>query len=115
MMEDILDTLKLLDYENKFCKNKGFKPLSKVHFATPSENPSEQFIYFVSLVSWLLSINNHQAPSWNKYEDPMTASQNIILELKKLGIELDMSPNKLKAGCGDGVCTVLISLTQISL
>jgi len=33
MMEQILDILKLLDYENKFCKTKGFKPLSKVYFA----------------------------------------------------------------------------------
>ena len=32
-MELILDMLKLLDYENKFCKSKGFKPLSKVFFA----------------------------------------------------------------------------------
>ena len=29
VMEEILDMLKLLDYENKFCKNKGFKPLTK--------------------------------------------------------------------------------------
>jgi len=110
MMEEILDMLKLLDYENKFCKNKGFKPVSSCHFASQSANPSEQFIYFVSLVSWLLSVNNHQVTGWNKYEDPMTASQNIILELKKLGIELDMSPNKLKNGFGDGVCIVLLSL-----
>ena len=34
MMEEILESLKLLDYENKFCKHKGFKPLSRVHFAT---------------------------------------------------------------------------------
>lgn len=33
MMEQILDMLKLLDYENKFCKQKGFKPISKVYFA----------------------------------------------------------------------------------
>ena len=32
-MEMILDMLKLLDYENKFCKNKGFKPISKFYFA----------------------------------------------------------------------------------
>ena len=49
MMEEVLDMLKLLDYENKFCKNKGFKPVSKCHFSTPSSNPSEQFILFVSL------------------------------------------------------------------
>lgn len=110
MAEQILDMLKLLDYENKFCKNKGFKPVSKVYFAVAAANPSEQFIGFVSLVSWLLSINNHQVNGWNKYEDPMTASQNIILELKKLGIELEMSPGKLKSGFGEGVCTCLYQL-----
>lgn len=45
----------------------------------------------------------------------MTSSQNIILELKKLGIDLDMSPNKLKSGSGEGVCIVLLSLCQVSL
>lgn len=59
LMDDVLEILKVLDYENKFCKNKGFKPISNVHFAVASSNPSEQFIYFVSLVSWLLSVNNH--------------------------------------------------------
>ena len=45
----------------------------------------------------------------------MTASQNVMLELKKLGINLDMSPNKLKSGFGEGVVTVLQNLCQISL
>lgn len=39
----------------------------------------------------------------------------IVLELKKLGIELDMPPNKLKTGNGEGVCTVLSKLCTISL
>lgn len=45
----------------------------------------------------------------------MTASQNVVLELKKLGIELDMPPNKLKQGYGEGVCLVITKLCQISL
>ena len=45
----------------------------------------------------------------------MTASQNVVLELKKLGIDLDMPPNKLKAGFGEGVCLVLSKLCQISV
>ena len=63
-----------------FCF-RGFKPISKAYFATASSKASEQFIYFVSLISWLLSINNHQVSGWNKYDDPMTASQNVIIEL----------------------------------
>jgi hypothetical protein len=61
-------------YFSQLYSNRGFKPLSKSFFAIPSNNPSEQFIYFVSLISWLLSINNHQVTGWNKYDDPMTAS-----------------------------------------
>lgn len=39
----------------------------------------------------------------------------IVLELKKLGIELDMPPNKLKTGFGEGVCSVLLKLCTVSL
>ena len=45
----------------------------------------------------------------------MTASQNVIIELKNLGINMDIQPTKLKAGCGEEVCQVLLKLTQISL
>lgn len=74
MSEQVVDMLKLLDYENKFCKNKGFKPVSRMGFAVETGNPGTQFLYFVSLVSWLLSVNNHQVTGWNKHDDPMTAS-----------------------------------------
>lgn len=51
-----------------------------------------------------------------KFKYPLTSfSCLIVLELKKLGIELDMPPNKLKTGYGDGVCAVLIKLCQVSL
>ena len=53
---------------------RGFKPISKAYFATASGKTSEQFIYFISLVSWLLTLNEHQVTGWNKYDDPMTAS-----------------------------------------
>lgn len=39
----------------------------------------------------------------------------MIIELKKLGIELDMPASKLKAGNGDGVCALLAKLCQVSL
>ena len=45
----------------------------------------------------------------------MTASQNVVLELKKLGIELNIAPGKLKNGHGEDVCTVLTKLCEISL
>lgn len=31
-----------------------------------------------------------------KYDDPMTMSNNIITEMKRAGIEIDVAPNKLR-------------------
>ena len=94
---------------------RGFKPFSRSYFAVASTNASEQFMQFVQLVSWLLELNNQKVTGWNKYDDPTTASQNMLLELKKLNIELDMPASKLKAGHGDGVCALLIKLCTVSL
>jgi len=70
---------------------------------------------FVQLVSWLLELNNQKVSGWNKYDDPTTASQNMVLELKKMGIELDMPASKLKTGHGEGVCALITKLCQVSL
>ena len=43
LMEEVVDMLKLLDYETKFCKQKGFKPFSKVYFAQ-SQSSDDQFL-----------------------------------------------------------------------
>jgi hypothetical protein len=45
----------------------------------------------------------------------VTASQNVIIELQKLNINLDVNPNKLKTGYGEGVCMVLLKLTEAGL
>jgi hypothetical protein len=38
-----------------------------------------------------------------------------MIELQKLGLEIDVSPGKLKAGYGEGVTLVLLKLTEVSL
>ena len=39
----------------------------------------------------------------------------MVLELKKMGIELDMPASKLKSGNGEGVCSLITRLCQVSL
>jgi hypothetical protein len=41
----------------------------------------------------------------------MTASQNMLLEAQKIGLQLEVSPAKLKQGCGEEVCQFLLALT----
>lgn len=66
-------------------------------------------------MQWLLGLNKVQVVGWGKYDDHITSSQNVMLEMKKLGIELDFPPSKLKTGHGEAVCIVLNSLLNLTL
>lgn len=114
LMEDIIEYLKLLNYESDFCAERGLKPLSKCYFAVKI-TASEQFMYFVTLVSWLLTLCGQSSGGWNQYDDPNTVTNNIVLDLKKLDILLDYPPAKLKTGSGEAVCQALHGLVQVAL
>lgn len=45
----------------------------------------------------------------------MNAANNIISELRKLGIDLGVSSSKLTPGFGEGVCTVLHTLCKMTV
>jgi estrogen-related receptor beta like 1 len=109
MSEEILDKLRLLNYEKEFLTQKGQKPLTRAYFAVPL-NPNDQFTYFKTLVKWLFVLNNVQGGDVTKYDDPLTVASNIQLEMKKIGLETDIPPIKLKAGYGDQVCSILLLL-----
>ena len=54
VMEDVLEKMKMLNYEQNMPGS--FKPLSHVYFAVSNPNPAEQFFYFTSVCSWLMSL-----------------------------------------------------------
>lgn len=45
----------------------------------------------------------------------MNSAQNVIGELRKLGVPIDISANKLLPGFGEGVCSVLFALCDMSI
>jgi hypothetical protein len=71
VMEDIMEKLKLLDYENTFCRKYKKEIINKFFFACcngqkPSTNnliknsesgyKTSQFVYFFELNNWLISL-----------------------------------------------------------
>ena len=79
MMEEILEKLKMLDYEDHFS---SFRPLTHTYFAMPSANPSEQFYYFASLVSWLMSLLGHSWKAPSQMDDPNSAVAAMFSQLQ---------------------------------
>ncbi|KAJ3043813.1 Intraflagellar transport protein 57 [Rhizophlyctis rosea] len=111
-MDDILDKLKILNYNRDFCKPMNFRPLHRFYFTLPAANPNEQFYYFTSLFTWLLKLNNQQFDMPGQFDDPNATAANIVTELKRLNIAFEYGPNKLKQGYGEAIIYVLQALVD---
>ena len=58
VMEDILEKLKLLDYEKNFCEPLEWYPVNKIYFAMDqNEKSTEKFWYFIELSYWIMSLS----------------------------------------------------------
>ena len=110
VMEEILEKLKMLDYEEHF---KSFRPLTHTYFAMPSANPNEQFYYFTSLVSWLLSLLGQEWKAPSQLDDPNSAVASLYAMLQQLGAPTNFGAMKLKSGCGEAACSVLNHLLDL--
>lgn len=82
-MEELVERLKLLNYEKDFLQTKGMKPLNSGYFVNAT-NQTEQFNYFKNLAKWLLQLCDTNVSDLSKYEDPITVATNIQTECKKL-------------------------------
>eukprot|EP00794_Sanderia_malayensis_P010785 gene10785-11939_t len=114
VMEDVLDKLKLLEYETKFCKEWAFKPFSRHFFAVPT-NPGEQFHAFTSVAVWALNECGVSLERPQEYDDPNATLSTILGEARKLGISADFPPSKLKTGNGEHVIYLLDKLSDEAL
>ncbi|GMH74795.1 hypothetical protein TL16_g06558 [Triparma laevis f. inornata] len=112
MNEDFLDKLKLLNYESSFPR-----PLSRVHFSLPAPNASLQFQDFIDVVCYLIGRIKRDADFFkiDKYDDPNTSVNKMMLALRSLDYESEFPAAKLKAAHGDAVCSVLDFLTSKAL
>jgi estrogen-related receptor beta like 1 len=108
-MENVLEKMKLMNYERAFCVPKHIAPFARTAFALPAKNPSVQFQNFLSLVEWLCeeATGDRGTFSVDKFDDPNTSVNKMMLSLRNLGFALDFPVSKLKLGHGEAICNVL--------
>lgn len=114
IMEELLDKLKLLNYEATFCRQLGFKPFSRHYFALQT-NPGEQFFAFTSIAAWLLQMCGRHFEQPQEYDDPNATISSILDEIRQFNYKPDFPPNKLKTGCGEHCIWVLDRLADEAL
>ncbi|KAJ0397689.1 hypothetical protein P43SY_002395 [Pythium insidiosum] len=106
LMGNVLEKLRILNYEREMGKKKSFTPYVETQFAVLSGNASTQFKGFLELVVFLMKQCNQEFVV-DKYDDPNTSVNKLILALKVMGFPLDFPASKLKLGYGEAVCAAL--------
>lgn len=114
LWEESLSRLKALNYEAEYCDVTNQIPFPRPFFAVQSGQTGHQFAAFVSLVSWLMRMCGEEF-AVDKYDDPNTSSNKMMLALKHLGFVGDFSAQKLKQAYGVPTCLVLEFLTDLAL
>ncbi|XP_053508294.1 intraflagellar transport protein 57 homolog [Ictalurus furcatus] len=118
VMEDLLDKLKLLDYEEQVLEKHNMKPLSRHYFVASSytvSNLGEQFYMFSVIAAWLITLCGRSFETPQEYDDPNVIVSNILTDLRAQGGLVDFPPFKLKSGSGEHVCYVLDHLAEEAL
>jgi|TARA_B110001450_G_scaffold112232_1_gene105974 hypothetical protein len=60
IMDDVIEKLSLLDYENQFCKGWKHKKISRVYYAHPpgdGEDELQRVHMLYDMIYWLISLN----------------------------------------------------------
>ncbi|KAL5107587.1 hypothetical protein TcWFU_003822 [Taenia crassiceps] len=115
MMGSLLEKLKLLDYEQRYCSLNRIRGLSRLYFAIPT-NPGEQFNTFVSLAAWLINESGFSMEMPQEYDDPNATIATVLDSLRSLlGQAPEFPPSKLKSGCGEYCIHVLDLLADIAI
>ena len=125
IMDDIQEKLKLLDYENVFCRSYKHPPVSRVYFSHFIDS-NEQMCYFYDLAYWLMSLNKNKSPGLRPYTpllsfsslgDAEEIAKHILADVRAFGIKAadSIMPVNIKQGHGEGVCIIINDLLNREL
>ena len=134
IMDDLIEKLRLLNYEINFCQKHNHEIINKYYFAcnmygfnfdnkenTSKETYPVQFAYFFDLCNWLMALIKQNAninilqeidikfKKYDKKKQQEIQMQELLNDLKNLQIKV-LFNSRFKYGYGDGVCLVLTQL-----
>jgi len=134
IMDDMIEKLRLLNYEINFCQKHNHEIINKYYFAcniygfnfdnkenSTKETYPVQFAYFYDLSYWLMTLIKHNAninilqeidikfKKYDKKKPQEVQIQELLNDLKNLQIKV-LYNSRFKFGYGDGVCLVLTQL-----
>ncbi|CAI2386963.1 unnamed protein product [Moneuplotes crassus] len=118
IMDDIIDKLKLLDYENQF----PLKPISRIFFSHYEEERGfDKCEYLYELCYWLMSCSSEKKIgkyiSFKSNKTKQEAVKRLVSDCKKFGIKSSryFDTAQLLQGYGEAVCYLINDLLNREL
>jgi intraflagellar transport protein 57 len=117
MSENILEKLKILNYEKLYCRKLNRRYINRIYFALPGPNAFHQFDDFMWISAWLCSEITGKSDTFiiEKNDDPSILVNKLLLTLRSLDFRSSFPPQKLRTAYGEPVCFVLDFLTDKAL
>lgn len=112
--DDLMEKLKLLDYETQLLRPMNQKPLHRHYFAQ-SQNAGEQFFVFQSICAWLVRRIGRDFEQPQEFHDPSQTMAQLIRHLHELNISTDFPSSTLMSGAGLVCVHVLDALATQAL
>ena len=134
IMDDMIEKLRLLNYEINFCQKHNHEIINKYYFAcnmygynfdnkdnATKESYPVQFAYFFDLCNWLMALIKQNAninilqeievkfKKYDKKKPQDVQIQDLLNDLKNLQVKVLIN-SRFKYGYGDGVCLILTQL-----
>lgn len=99
VMDDIIEKLRLLNYEVEFCKRFNRPPLSRIYFSHEEDPLHAKFAYFYELSYWLMSFSKKRAKligGINEFNPDLTEEaklKQLLMDLATFGVKLPDNMN----------------------
>ncbi|XP_034471867.1 intraflagellar transport protein 57 homolog [Drosophila innubila] len=106
--DDLLEKLKLLNYEKHLLREYKLKPLSRFYFVKAT-NPGEQFFMFTLICWWLCKKLGKDMERPQESDDPNTVIAKIMQMLEEIDVPVDFAPTKLIRGAGP-ICLMVLDI-----
>lgn len=105
--DDLMEKLKLLNYEKQLLREMRMKPLNRFYFVR-SFNSGEQFFMFISICAWLIRLTGRNFEQPQEFDDPNAVIGKIVKFLQEMDIQTsDLPTTKLIQGAGP-ICVVIM-------
>ncbi|CAG9320770.1 unnamed protein product [Blepharisma stoltei] len=127
VMDDIYEKLKLLDYENNFCKLYKRHPVSRVYFCHPIDSKT-QLSYCYDLANWLMSFSKGKRKGqpnsplgavldFDSFADSNEVAKQILSDVRSFGAKVleNITFQSISQGYGENVCYIINELLNKEL